>query len=160
MIKETFTITKRQMIKAVATENLKPEAFFHDDDTNGDVDTCPVCAVGAIIRQMGAARVLHEDVYHIVSTATVSSDHIGEEMLEDFIDNGRDFLSRLSCEFEYAYAKSVKSKKLSNAMCIEFARTHAINYIEAFAPKQITINVYDNENAFDYNRYEVGVLEE
>lgn len=70
-----ITITKAQAIKAVMTEPLKANFFYHNKSEYGDrVDdgVCSVCAVGAIIRSTKTDKL---KLNHQVSELLMKGDH-------------------------------------------------------------------------------------
>lgn len=43
-------VTKEQVIKALKNEPLKPNYWFHTSDIGTTPNSCPVCVVGAVLR--------------------------------------------------------------------------------------------------------------
>lgn len=52
----TKDVTKAQVIKALIEEPLRPDHWFSFDGVSKDAMTCPVCAVGAVLRNACGVR--------------------------------------------------------------------------------------------------------
>ncbi len=104
-----ITITKKNAIKAVMTEPLKGNQWFHD----GNVSKCEVCAVGAVLRNSTSLK--NTSYYRALNMAekvvkindyTVSADGCKNFWDQDDYQDAlkdKNYMGALSMYFEYLY---------------------------------------------------------
>lgn len=122
-------ITKEQVINAILTEPLKAGNWVHDElaESYKEEQTCPVCAVGAVLRQ----RLKNNSPWRIRENAP----DIDQGVTGDSYDSPlhRSHLVNLSRVFEYAYEDlRLRGIKL---------KTFMLHHIEADMPDKFTIEV-------------------
>ena len=121
-----YKISKKKVIEAICTEPLKAGDFFHGS-TKKDNGKCSVCAVGAILRKT------KQKTFSANDAVEATKDYFTEYELGDAYRSGN-FLSILSCEFEWADNEIIFGKHgIDNAD--DFLRLHCLNIIEAFCPE-------------------------
>lgn len=98
-------ITKKDVLKAIRTENLTSGQFIEPKfDFSKEVfdSTCKVCAVGAVLRTIGVEDQDINDTACDITSIT-GSGHAIPELLKR-----KDYMSALSCKFE-SMARGSKS---------------------------------------------------
>jgi hypothetical protein len=106
-----ITITKKNAIKAVMTEPLKGNQWFHD----GNVSKCEVCAVGAVLRNSTnfknvsytravdmAYQVVDVDYYTVSSSGYEYNGYDYKGTYRDALEN-KNYMGALSMYFEHLY---------------------------------------------------------
>lgn len=88
------SVTKNEVLKAIATEPLAPNSWAHDSiKRNGK---CAVCAVGAVIRAAGATEI-GDLRYHAEASTSGRSIVTGD--IGSLLAQGL-YMNALSCHFE------------------------------------------------------------
>lgn len=130
-------ITRREILKAIRTEKLRPGAFIEPKLINGssvlEDDTCRVCAVGAVLRQKGIPSESIEDV----ACAIMSDDFAIEP--DDLFDSTNEFeaikakayMNALSIRFERLAMKNGVGRRTREALC---------RFVKRHFPKSINIS--------------------
>ena len=90
-----YKISKAKVKEALIHENLKAGAFYNNEYDRSNITTCPVCAVGSILRAV--------DKGVKVSGLRATESYFLAEDLNEAYGYGN-FLSKLSTEFETASA--------------------------------------------------------
>jgi hypothetical protein len=144
-----ITITKKNAIKAVMTEPLRGNRWFH----YGDISKCDVCAVGAVLRNSTnlknvrytmaldmAEKVVDVDHYTVSSHGYA---HDGDAYKKTYLKalEGKNYMGALSMYFEYLYksfgylGEKIKPKHL------ETIRLALHDFIVAEFPNKFVVKV-------------------
>ena len=114
-------VTRRQILRAIRTEKLKPGSFLHEKRIRKGFEeydyvsdkTCKVCAVGAVLRVAGVKNELIDSLgYSVCKTSAIDS--AGDE--EASIQEG-DFMGALSVKFEKLAEKHGTGKRTREKLC-------------------------------------------
>lgn len=116
-------ITRKEVLKAIRTENLKEGSPISDRDGVLDKE-CKVCAVGAVLRQKGIDDESIHSTFYQVTFGTYGVDGTGDEhkALRD-----KEYLGALSIKFE---------KLAANYGCGKRTRTRLTEFVKDNFPKQ------------------------
>lgn len=132
-----YKVTKKQIIEAVMTEPLVAGMFFATAGGDRELTTCPVCAVGAVLR-----KTVQPDNLNLHFSGRLATNAMyNADDLDDAYES-RNFLAILSTEHE-AFAEQFNSipddgiaeTELIN---VDLQRLHLLNVIEAFCPAVVT----------------------
>lgn len=125
-------ITRREILKAIRTENLKGGTWIgarvnKDGDTVSD-EKCTVCAVGGVLRAKGIACDLIDDVACDITRGfygvAPTTDDDGEEENSEFDAlKQKAYMNALSIRFERLYDKYGSGKKTREKLC-RFVKRH------------------------------------
>lgn len=132
------TITRRQVLKAIANEPLEAGSFIEFNVDHKRYKTCNVCAVGAVLRSTLKHVDNPDTLYEIANKVTceyifneygVSENYIN--LINSIIQN-KSYLQALSVQFEYLsykhkYLKVVR-RKLANWVKASFPVSFVIKY--------------------------------
>jgi hypothetical protein len=117
-------ITKAQVIKALRTEPLEAQAFFHSEYAT--LERCNVCAVGAVMRQTSCLKWAQENGLRPVRIAQMlTNDQYKTNHPVRQIKEGN-YFGGLSSFFEKYYTKKREKDgvRAARAMMVEFVKKH------------------------------------
>jgi hypothetical protein len=133
-MKKTKVVLKSTILKAIKVEPLKGGSWLYERDTSNP--NCPVCAVGATLRQIGfdndqitdfgSAMVdyghcCNSDSFDTFAAATELKEHL----------KARNYLHALSMKFEYLYSRLGGGKR---------TRKTLTKFVKENFPKRIPLN--------------------
>lgn len=140
-----YKVTKKQIIKALETEDLNPGYFFKGNDTEyiyGDNGKCQVCAVGAVLR---ATKKNYFAEIH--AEELCDNTYAGHEFIEALYSEN--IFSILSTQFEKAFIDELQELQYragvtnwdARILAIDYARAHAICVVEGLFPDIVEFSV-------------------
>lgn len=129
-------VTRRQILRSIRTEKLKPGSFLHEKETKdseGNVTykadkTCKVCAVGGVLRAAGVKN----DLIDSAGYSVCLSDAIATEGDEDEALVREDFMSALSIKFEKLAEKHGTGKRTREKLC---------QFVKDNFPKKVKLDI-------------------
>lgn len=141
----TLIVTKREVLDAIRHEPLEPGMFYRGSVPAKRVSqTCPVCAVGAVIRrQLAYGQDIVDAVPHAACYAVGDGNTVAEVGFEFMVDDelaaGR-WWAALSCEFERLcdLHRDSRDKLRTGTVRRELAR-----WVRAHLPDEMEMDVGD-----------------
>ena len=132
-------ITRRDILKAIRTENLQGGSFIHGRLVEGEISKvmdsyCSVCAVGAVLRNKGLEGVeIYDTACRITSgTAIIRRDSFNE--LKAI--KKKKWLNALSIRFEHLVDKQ---SSRTNGVPTKKTKENLIRFVKRHFPKQIKV---------------------
>lgn len=134
-----YRITKKQIIEAVTTEPLTHGIFFENKRA---AKTCPVCAVGAVLRKVdrnNCSFFSSSITGFNVTDNMYASDHLWDaEHSDNFLAILSTHHETFADEHNCSYNMKTGTYKLVD---MDLQRLHLLNVIEAFCPPVVEFEV-------------------
>ncbi len=131
-------VTKENIIEALKTEPLRRGDFFHNfldyQNNPSDLETCPVCAVGAVLRQCLA--VTSSIAGHSVTKGNALLDPNSKLKLRNVVRReleNKNYLGALSIYFE--------GQNYSDSFVTPNEKRNLIRFVQRNFPKRIGVNL-------------------
>lgn len=122
-------VTRAQVLKAIRTEPLARGYFIQDDDFLGDgklpFDTCPVCAVGGLLRSSGVCKTPTQvrETSSLIAGPTWEFPEATRAAIKAALTRG-DWLSALSLRFENGKPTGTPVTEADRSALYHWARRH------------------------------------